>query len=184
EMYKGAQNRRIFYYQEQTGKGSHSFEEYRDQARKRGREFGAALASEKTDITVLITFATSFMSLEEKAPPPYALYGLLPPFIDGMMDATRDASFVDGLELAYNVRDRSQFEHLHQVVEESRKHSLNPAQYSNRMQVGFGLWLDKDWGERGWDPDNTSKNYYQPDEFQKTLEAAMSVTDKYVWVYS
>ncbi|HLK57867.1 MAG TPA: hypothetical protein VKU00_14970 [Chthonomonadaceae bacterium] len=177
--------KRVFYYQNQPGKGNHTFEEYRDMARKRGHDFGAALVSEKSDITVLFTYATSFMILEEKAPAPFSIYGLLPPFIDGMMEATtKDATFVDALELAYPTKDKSHFEQLHQIVADSKKFSMIPDQYSDRMQVGFGLWLDKDYSTRGWDPDNTAKNYFQPDEFENALKHALATTDKYVWVYT
>jgi len=176
---------RPFSWSELPAHEQHSFEQYRDQARLRGKEFGVALTKSKANLTILMTYADSYQVLLENAPQPYSTLGLLPPFIDGMLDGTSpQTTFVDALEPAYGAKDSATLLKLKGAVAAAGKFSLTPDVYRARMSVGFGLWLDKGWAENGWDPARIEKNYFQPDVFETALASAMNLSDQYVWIYS
>ncbi len=179
------QAKRPFYYYHLADHTKHTFDQYREEARKRGREFGAALTSEKQDPTILFTFTNTFQVIDEKAPLQYSSQGLLPSFIDGLLEgASAKATFVDALEHAYGARSKKNFESLRRSAKAGSKFSTTRKIYDTRMTVGFGLWMDKDWAKNGWDPANLSKNFYQPQAFEETVKNALEQTDKYVWVYT
>jgi hypothetical protein len=50
--------------------------------------------------------------------------------------------------------------------------------------MGFGLWIDYDWRNKGWDEKDPSKNYFTPQQFESSAKAALSTADEYVWVYT
>lgn len=176
---------RIFYYQEQPGHQQKAFEAFRDQARKRGREFGAALCSVKADPTILFTYADAYHVLQENAPPPWSTLGLLPAFIDGMLEgAPTTARFVDALEEAYGAKDAGTLAKLKQGVKDGRKMSAIPSVYSSRMTAGFGLWIDKPLPGGAWNAATPATNYFQPEPFGIVLREALKQTDGYVWIYS
>lgn len=161
------------------------FDAYAAQARQRGRELARAMTAVKPDLTILYTFADSLLTLSPEGPLPEAAYGLLPAFLDGMLEgAGRHAAFYDALEMAYPTRERSRFEQLKQAVQAAKRLSSVPILYAARMRTGFGLWMDHDWRRHGWDPISTAGNYFQPDELRQALESALATTDKYVWLYS
>lgn len=181
--------KKLFYYAEWPYRGKRTFDEYSDQARKRGKELAQAMAAIKPDIIYMFTFGTSVFEVKNtwlggQPPPTYSEYGLLPPFIDGMMDgANAKTSFVDGLEVAYTAKNKARFEELKKSVQASGKHTDNRRRYESKMSTAFGLWMDCGSSTNGWDPVNTKKNFFQPDEFQNVLESALRTTDKYVWLY-
>ena len=174
-----------FSYNDAPGHNQHSFDAYRDQARKRGREFGAQLTAEKLDPTILLTFTDTIQILGDTGPLRSASQGLLPSFIDGLLEgANPRAQFVDANEYAYGAQDRAALTRLQKTTRDAARFSATPRAYSARMSSAFGLWLDKDWPKRGWDPKSVVKNYYQPDAFEQVVRTALELTDKYVWIYS
>jgi hypothetical protein len=56
--------------------------------------------------------------------------------------------------------------------------------YEKRVSVGFGIWMDHNWREVGWDPVNTAKNHFQPHELRHAIREALDVSNRYVWLYS
>lgn len=178
-------NTKPFSYNDAPGHNQHSFDAYRDQARKRGREFGAQLTAVKPNPTVLLTFTDTIQILGERAPLQRASQGLLPSFIDGFLEgANPKAAIVDACEYAYGAQDRAALTRLQKTTRDASRYSATPKAYSTRMSSAFGLWLDKDWRQRGWDPKSTVKNYYQPNAFEQVVRSALELTDKYVWIYS
>jgi len=113
-------------------------------------------------------------------------YGLLAPFIDGMLGAARGAvKLVDGNELAYGFKEPERFIKSYQTL----KHDLlpivhDPEKYARYFSLGFGLWMDRDWRKNGWDTNDLSKNYFTPDAFETSLRKALEVADEYVWIYT
>lgn len=174
-----------FKYRDQRHADSKSFAEYCAAARRRGQEFIRAVNSEFPDITILFTFAYTLMAGSWNTLPE-AGYGLLPSFLDGMLEAAADkTAFVDAMEFAYPAKTRKEFEFFHVHVHVGgRKLSAIQDIYEKRMRVGFGLWIDYDWRNKGWDPQTPDKNYFKPDELREALRQALEVSDRYVWLYS
>ena len=183
----------LFRYADQRQRVDKPFAEYTTKVRQRGRELMTTTRQILPDITILCLYGYAVVwnsvrnsantrrvrSLEE------VNYGLFPAFLDGLLEAASpQARIVDGYESAYGFKKRSQFE---RAYEDIKRKAINlsevPERYANQVEVGFGLWLDKG-GIKQWSTTDFTKNYFQPDEFEQVLQAALQVSDRYVWVYS
>jgi hypothetical protein len=114
-------------------------------------------------------------------------YGLLAPFLDGMVDAASDrARLVDGYEPAYfHNKNLAKFAAAYRMLTEDLLPIVaDPRRYRRLLSVGFGLFLDYDPQERRWNGVDGSANYYTPQEFEASVRAALAVADEYVWVYA
>jgi len=126
------------------------------------------------DITIFLTFGYSFGG------------SLLNPFLDGMVDAANpEAMIVDGYEGAYHFREVSRFA---QAYEDMSSNLLSvvadPERYLSTFSFGFGIWMDADWRSRGWHTDDFELNFYTPGDLKASVFTALTIADKYVWVYS
>ncbi len=167
--------------------GKHTFAEYRDKVRERGREFIKAINAEYPDITILFLLGPSYGNKAYPAgKPEESSYALLPVFIDGMCEAAAPGTvIVDGYEQSYPFRRLGFFQKARrEILTKCRKLSLCPADYAKHVRVGFGVWVDQDRAHVGWHPDDFNKNYYTPAEFRNSLAYALETSDKYVWVWS
>ena len=174
-----------FNYGSQRQKGSHGFAEYQQQVRQRGRAFMQALSAEYPDITILLTYGYHaayyklglFKSLES------AEYGLLPPFLDGLLEAASPGMLIfDGWEYAYGYQDETQFKKAYDtMMREDLEHSATKDQFRQHYRTSFGLWIDN---KHQWDTQNFSNNYFSPAAFEESLRLALQYTDRYVWIYS
>ncbi|UCH35887.1 MAG: hypothetical protein JSV65_05910 [Armatimonadota bacterium] len=182
-------------YEEQPRAGEYTFDQYRAQARKRGAEFMRAIASEYPDITILMLFGGSIVGgALAQADPVEELategYGLLPFFIDGMLDALPDdALIVDGCEPGYYMEERVAFLEAYRRMKQQVLAVISPEnwdKYQTQVLAGFGLYPDRAWRDAGWGwhVDDPSRNYYTPEEFKENLTNAVDVADRYVWVYT
>jgi len=178
----------FFHYPSMRERLDKSFAEYQAKVRERGRELMKVTRAIFPDITILMFWAHSYLPIhptERQKPLEQNAYGLLPAFVDGMMEAADErAQFVDLCEFAYGYKRREQFlEAYHSIVHKAMRFSLLPELYRRRIRVGFGLWLDYGGGKR-WDVRDFSKNYFSPDEFRQSLQWALEISDGYVWIYS
>jgi hypothetical protein len=185
EQYEG----KLFDLRRQRDQGRRSWDEYRVQAQKRGRELMNAFEDGFPDLTVLVTFGHSLLWKESAAgqkPLADCAYGLLVPFLDGMAEAVRGKSkIVDGYELSYGYRDASAFIAAHNViVNRSAALARDPGRYRRVVSAGFGLWLDYDWRTKGWKNDQLERNYFSPERLESSLRAAIEQSDEYVWNYT
>jgi len=182
-------------YADQPQAERYTWNEYRAQVRKRGAEFIRAIAAEYPDVTVLMLFGGSIVGgALEQADPVEALategYGLLPSFIDGMLDALPpDALIVDGCEPGYYMEQRAAFLEAYHRMKQQVLAVISPQnwdKYRTQVSAGFGLYPDRSWRDEkwGWHVDDPSKNYYTPAEFEDNLGNAVEVADRYVWVYT
>jgi hypothetical protein len=185
EQYDGS----LFDYRKQRDVRTRSWDEYAAQARLRGSEVMNAFQDNYPDLTVFLTFGYSLPWSETeqgKKPLLECKYGLLAPFLDGMVQAAGDrVRLVDGYELSYGYKTASQFATARQRV----THDLlgivqDPKKYAQVFTLGFGVWLDRDWRKRGWDPGEFSKNYFSPTEFGTSVSEALRAADEFVWIYS
>lgn len=159
----------------------------------RVRELGAqamrALERGYPGLTVFTTFAYS-MPLHEsgggRRPVQDMRYGLLVPFLDGMVSAASDSVvLVDGHEISYAFREPEKFA---AKADSMRRGVLrlvaDPERYLRRLSVGFGIWLDNDWQHLGWDARDPARNHHTPRGFGEVVAAAMAQSDRYVWIYT
>jgi hypothetical protein len=88
EQYK----EQLFNYRKQRDAGTKPWKEYAEQARKRGKEVVEAFQEGYPDLTIFLTFGYSLpwqQSQGGKKPLAECSYGLLAPFMDGMVDGAR-----------------------------------------------------------------------------------------------
>jgi hypothetical protein len=184
-------NFHLFEYGRQKRRDAKSFQEYAEQARRRGREVMRAFQDGYPGLTVFLTFGQSLPYAQlngstDRAKLAGVDYGLLAPFLDGMFDAAEGkATIVDGFEISYGYKAPAQFDEAVVTV----KQKLLPlvadkGQYLKHVSMGFGLWMDYDWRKNGWDASDPSKNYFTPDQFQSSVRDALQRCDQYVWIYT
>lgn len=179
----------LFDYAKQRDAKTKPWAQYAAQARVRGREVMVAMQDGYPGLTVFLTFGHSLplhQTIQKNKPLAGVSYGLLAPFMDGMIDAARDGTrIVDGYELSYGFKDRAQFEESRRsMLDDSRAIAADPDKYQKVISCGFGLWMDRFSNEIPWNPDDFSKHHFQPHEFEASLRDALALADEYVWVYT
>ena len=185
EEYQGG----LFTYPKQRDATTKSWDEYAAQARRRGREVMDAFQEGYPDLTVFLTFGHSLprtTSEGGKKPLAECAYGLLAPFLDGMVEAAKgDARLVDGFELSYGYKRQAQFDEGYRLMKEGVLPIVaDPAKYGRVCSAGFGLWMDYDWRTKGWAAEEPSRNYFTPESFEASLRRALERSDEYVWIYT
>ena len=141
------------------------------------------------DLTVFLTFGHSLPRRESdggRKPLSACDYGLLAPFLDGMVAAARGkARLVDGFEPSYGYREKARFDSAYRLMKEGVLPIVaDPDGYRRVVSAGFGLWMDHDWRKLGWDASDPSKNYFTPEGFGSSLRWALERSDRYVWIYT
>lgn len=182
-------NAPLWHYPSQKYKDTKSWDEYAAQVRRRGAEVMRAFQEGYPNVTIFLTFGYSLPWVQAGQKPEGlrdAHYGLLAPFLDGMVEAANPrVTLVDGYELAYPYKQREQFEAGRKMMIEGVLPIVaDPAKYRRHLSVSFGIWMDYDWRNRGWATGPFIGNYFRPLEFRRSLEAALSLCDRYVWVYT
>lgn len=179
----------LFNYRKQPGASTHTWEQYAAQARKRGREIMQAFQEGFPGLTVLMTFGYGAPWNESdgmKKPLSECTYGLLAPFLDGMVDAAEgESSLIDGWESAYSYFEEKKFRTARRIIHQDVLAMVaDRVKYPKVFSASFGLWLDYRWNEKGWDVENPDRNPWPPDKFEAILRIALTYADEYVWVYS
>ena len=165
---------------------STTFERHRLQVKGRGQQLMMATRAIYPDITILALFGhTLALGAFRAGQLEQYEYGLYPAFLDGMLEtAAPETHFVDGFESAYGFKHRGQFQEARKAI---RRDALaltsNPRLYRERVEVGFGVWLDHG-GQNHWHDAHHSENYFSPAEFRAAITDALSLSDRYVWIYS
>ena len=177
---------KLFDYSAQRDKATHTYGEYAAQARRRGEEAMRALEKGYPGLTVFVTFTTSYVFLvanENHKPLEQQYYGLLPPFIDGMIAAASDsAKIVDGMEVSYPMKDPAGVDYYWKVqTSDVLPWYADSTKYRRVVSRSFGIWIDPD--NREWHLDDTGKNYRTPAQLQAVTKRALAMSDEYVWVY-
>jgi hypothetical protein len=138
-----------FKYGAQRAAGEKSWEVYAAQARRRGRELMEAFEQEFPGVIIFLTYGYSLpwaQSDSGKKALAEGEYGLLAPFLDGMVAAaTRPRQIIDGCELSYSFKDTAKFSHQYKVMKEDLLPIVaDRKKYQEIASLGFGLWLDFD----------------------------------------
>ena len=174
EQYEG----QLFDFKKQGGAKAHGWMAYTEQCRKWGRNLMEAFQEGCPDVTVLLTFGPSLVSkqtVQGKISARDVPYGLLLPFIEGMNLGLRGRStLVDGHEMSYGYKEPKQFDQALGSIRLAKP----------KLSAGFGLWLDYNWPEKGWDVESPSRNYFTPEGFEVSLRAALERSDDIVWIYT
>jgi hypothetical protein len=178
----------LFAYRERPRAGERSFEEYAARARLRGEELITALEAGYPGLTVFLTFGYSApfhlmqrdgTSLAESG------YGLLAPFVDGLVAGVSRGRLVEGYELSYGYRNPERFQDAYRTLESGVVGIVaNPERYRRVTSFGFGLWMDYDRPNAGWHPTHVGRNYFTPEVFEASVRAALARSDEYVWIYT
>ncbi len=173
-----------------------TFAESKALARRRGAEFCRAIVQEYPDVVILCLWMNSINFSAGRASDPDAAlnassYGLLPSFIDGLLDAcASETTFVDGCELGYYMNGAAQYDRAacEMLLSTGACASLvspeNRKKYRAQVQAGFGYYLDMYSNPegspfyRGPEPGET-----RFDRLVANLEAAWNAADEYVWIY-
>ena len=185
-------NSQLFNYSEQRDSATKSWDEYAQQTRIRGRELMESFQSEYPDIVIFLTFGYCLPWVQMRGEKSLAevSYGLLAPFLDGMLDAANTALphpvIVDGCELAYSYKDMSRFATTYKMmtVDVLEIVGADVEKYKSIFSFGFGVWMDNGWRQHGWDTDDFQKNFYTPGDFEATVSTALKTSDEYVWIYT
>jgi hypothetical protein len=180
---------KLFTYRRQRSAATKSWDEYATQVRQRGRQIMDAFQDGYPGLTLFLTFGHSLPRVRSengKKPLADSDYGLLAPFLDGLIDAARDNTrIVDGYELSYGSKTKARFDAAYQLMKQDVLPIVaNPGKYAQTVSAGFGLWMDLDWRKNGWDPVNPSRNAFTPEAFEASLRWALERSDEFVWIYT
>jgi hypothetical protein len=184
EQYEG----QLFDFRKQRDK-TKSWDDYAAKVRERGREVMNAFQQGYPDATIFLTFGYSLPwaeSQQGKRALAECHYGMLAPFLDGMLDAIKgNTILVDGNEGAYRFRDTNRFATSYRAMKQDLLPIVQSKEnYPKHFSLGFGLWMDCDWRKVGWGTNNYATNFYSPQAFEHSVRAALQTADDYVWVYT
>ena len=186
EQYEG----QLFDYRKQRDTKTKSWDAYAAKVRERGREVMNAFQEGYPDATIFLTFGYSLpwnQSQQGKRPLAECSYGLLAPFLDGMLDVAKGKTLmVDGNEGAYRFRDTNRFAASYRAMKQDLLPIVHAGKisYAQHFSLSFGLWMDCDWRKTGWSTNDFSTNFYSPDAFERSVRTALQTADNYVWVYT
>ena len=163
----------IFSYEAYPYKDKVTREEFCDQMQLRGRQFMQAMGEAYPDITIIIIQNTGWGKEDQR--------GF---FVRGMLEARGQATLVDGQENGYQKVTRKEFVRIRKTAEDSQPRE----KLFESIQYAVGLWVDPHPDKYGgWhteDPADFDKNFYSPTEWENTLYAALTESDKYVWMFT
>ncbi len=161
------------------------FQEYQKKAYERGMQAMKAINKIRPDVTLLFYYAWSLPvnDLMIKIPLEKQRYALLPSFMDGMLKASSEGTtFHEGFEYSYGYRKNEDFQRAKKlIIEEGRKLTRSSEKFDRQVKMGFGLWLDN---SARWYQEQPLRNYFSPEDWEKSLSYALSSSDRYVWIYS
>ncbi|MBN2137707.1 MAG: hypothetical protein JW720_07865 [Sedimentisphaerales bacterium] len=182
-------------FQFTAGKG-YSFLQTAKLARRRGREFIGAIASEYPDARILALWLNSInikagLSGDADVILATETYGLLPSFINGMLDGIPSSMvLIDGCEHGYYMDGRQEYLNAAGRMRQWGGPAArlvapeNRVKYRSQVQAGFGFYLDMYVNEVG------NRYYFGPgengtrlDRLRDNLAAALAAADEYVWIY-
>lgn len=188
-------NAPLWEYPKQKLAGTKSFADYSAQAESKGADLvrafqeGWAAGGSKRPLVIFQTYGYSLPRQEaegSRARLDKISYGLLAPFMDGMLGAASPSTqIVDGFEFSYSYKSPSQFADARDLVFKKLPDFVkDKSRYLQHTSLSFGLWMDYDWRNKGWDESDPSKNFFTPAQFESSLKQAVQAADRYVWIYT
>jgi hypothetical protein len=185
EMYMG----KLWEYRSQRYYGKQTWSQYAAQAHLRGHQVMEAFQAGYPGLTLFMPFGYSLPWLqitEDKTPLEACSYGLLAPFLDGMLEAAQDSTrIIDGYSRAFNERDAGKFPALYQRMQRDLLGIVaDPVKYRKVFSFAFGIRMDERVRGGSWTALEPDKNYFTPGMFQNVVSKALASCDEYVWIYS
>lgn len=182
-------NAPLFNYRKQRDAAGKSWDQYASQVRRRGRQVMEAFQEGYPGLKVFLTFGYCLPWVQSGKKPERLAdcdYGLLAPFVDGLVAAASGGTrLIDGNELAYGYRKASDFADGRRMIRRDLLGMVaDPEKYRSLVSVSFGLWMDYDWRNKGWDTQDVGRNPHSPERFGQLVRAALDHADKYVWIYT
>ncbi len=187
-------------YSDQPQATTKTFADYERRVRECGRRFMQALQREFPDLRLLTFFQLSLfpdiVDISDASERTKRLtthpYGLLPAFLNGMLDAVSgQAVIIDGNEPSYYYRDAEQYFRAYHLMKQRALTLVAPEnrrKYQAHVQAGFALYLDQLFALRQPKPERFLSFFLTPEERTRFCEHnaywALYVTDEYVWCYS
>jgi hypothetical protein len=184
-------------YAKAAHRDSKSFAEYEDMVQRRGGQFVRAIESELPKPKILTLFQLSIhrrllvpMEPQERAARlAKQHYGLLPAFLNGMLEAAGPGVVViDGNEPAYYYTDDGQYFDAFHCMRQRGLLLVDPPlwpKYQTQVQAGQALYVDQYFGLRDR---KVLGHYMKPEEqakwFEHNVYWALYTADAYVWCYS
>ena len=177
EQYRG----KVFTYAKQPQQAQHSFRDYQGQVRLRAQQLMQALLTAFPLATLFIPWGYWFGN--SAGPLVTASYGLLPAFLDGLLDVAPESMLIhDGWEHSYpGYGALSRYQTDYNTIRNRPDFSGAKAQYARQYRAGFGLWVD--YGPT-WSQSDFTQNHFSPEFLGANIRWATQVTDRYVWLYS
>ena len=190
-------------YAKQAHAGTKTFEEYVAKVRQRGAEVMRAWQTEYPEITIIIirSYITAYglgctnpdYARDTDDPnklPHISSYGLLPAFMDGMLDVVGPGvTLIDGggQVLESNWKSEEDFDKIRKwlttdvlglVSEDVRD------KYLEKFTLATNTYLDPLWRTGGWSDTDFNINIWQPEEVAIALKNGLNEADKYHWLYT
>ena len=187
-------------YSEQQHASEHTFREYEAIVRQRGRAFMQALQQGYPALDVLMLSGYSYflragvprdVDTREAILKNHA-WGLLPAFLDGMLEgADPDSRIIDGQEQAYYYQRPEDFAWGYLDVREEARSYVSPELqqdvYLRNVEIGQAMYLDWIFGYFTTSPPGVPGGL-SDDQRARLAEHhtyyAMKNADRYVWLYS
>jgi hypothetical protein len=103
-----------------------------------------------------------------------------------MVDAAQDgAQLIDGCESAYGYFEDKNFRKGRQAMRQDVLALVaDRDKYPRVFSASFGIWMDYQWRQKGWNVENPAANPHPPDKFEQVVRSALENADEYVWIYS
>lgn len=184
-------------YTEQAHAGEKTMQEYQEMVRKRGAQWMDRIEQEIEAPVIHTFFLMSIVrslaledDLAERARKLSQLhYGLLPAFLNGMLDAADpDTIITDGNESSYYYTKREHYLSAFHAIKQLGLAFIAPEnrrKYLTQVQCAQALYVDHLFGLR---TRKVTGHYLTPEErpkwFEHNVYHALSTTDEYVWLYS
>ncbi len=182
-----------FQYAAQPQRAQHSFADYEQKARERGREVMRAVTAEFPDAVVYsyFLFGECARALRAGGDPQARLasetYGLLPAFADGWLDVLPPSvTLIDGNERAYRYNSEAAFNAAFVQLKSDCQAFVSPenrAKFRAQLQVSHGIYLDAYVNPPGssWFIDGLGGS--RVNRLEANVAAAFHAADEYVWIY-
>ena len=173
-------------YQDRT------YEQTQAKVRQRGREFARAINAAYPGVRILSLHAwdtatrydvTRWVTKDRLSE---VGYGLLPAFLDGVLEGSDDRTvIIDGVETTYWVDALPDFvRKARRVKTEGIKLSDVPDLFKRKVRVGFAIYLDRDHTAQPWNSSDPNTNHWTPDRLALVVGNALAAGDGFVRIYS
>ncbi len=186
----------LWLYKNQPQAAQKSFEQVQAQVRKRGAQFMSKVQEDLPSPVILAYFLASNQGNIEDIPDAAkrsealakAEYGLLPSFLNGMLDAANEKAVIcDGNESGYGYDTAQSFLVSYHTIHQRSLALIAPEnrrKYVAQVQCAQPVYVDLCFGLGVSNPFSALDAAQQMKFFQFELYNAMKTSDRYVWVYS